>query len=242
MARALPARPGRNPRVVTSVVGLATRNVAAALGGALILVPGKLLGTAPSPAQTRPPQQPNRGPQPKAPRAYPPGSTANRGPQPKGRFVHSRPARQPNRGLQPKAPRAYPPGSTANRGPQPKGRFAHSRPARQPNRGPQPKAPRANPPGSTANRGPQPKTAPAETNRPPRTRPPGRPTTLPSPPEANPSPHPARPELDGDPWSDRLGGLRYGVFPGALARAAHHDEVAQAQGVAEGLAASARPE
>ena len=37
---------------------------------------------------------------------------------------------------------------------------------------------------------------------------------------------PRRAELDGDPWADRLAGLGHAVVPGALARAAHDDEVA----------------
>ncbi len=56
------------------------------------------------------------------------------------------------------------------------------------------------------------------------------------------SAHAARAELDADPRPDGLGRLGHGVLPRALARAAHDDQVAKTQGVAEGLAASARPE
>src|SRR6202020_1389635 len=57
------------------------------------------------------------------------------------------------------------------------------------------------------------------------------------------SPHSAdsaRPELDADPRTGRAGGLGYGVLPGALAAAAHHEEIAMAEVVADGRAAAAR--
>ena len=44
-------------------------------------------------------------------------------------------------------------------------------------------------------------------------------------------------ELDADSRADGLRGLRDGVFPGALARAAHDDEVAVAEWEAQALAA-----
>jgi hypothetical protein len=49
-------------------------------------------------------------------------------------------------------------------------------------------------------------------------------------------------ELDADARTDGLRRLGNRVFPGSLAGAAHDDQVAQAQRVAEGFAASARPE
>ena len=43
------------------------------------------------------------------------------------------------------------------------------------------------------------------------------------------SANPRRPELDADPRPHRFGGLQDGVLPGALAGAAHHDQVAAAE-------------
>src|SRR6476620_1480751 len=55
------------------------------------------------------------------------------------------------------------------------------------------------------------------------------------------SAHAAGPELDADARPDRPGGLGDRVLPGALARAAHDDEVAVAEHVPHGLpAATAR--
>ena len=54
--------------------------------------------------------------------------------------------------------------------------------------------------------------------------------------------HAARPELDADPRPDRPGGLRDRVLPGALAGAAHHDQVAVAELVPDGRAAAAGPQ
>src|ERR1022692_910810 len=52
----------------------------------------------------------------------------------------------------------------------------------------------------------------------------------------------ARPELDADTRSGRAGGLGYGVLPGALATAAHHQEIAMAEVMAQRRAAAARAE
>ena len=49
-----------------------------------------------------------------------------------------------------------------------------------------------------------------------------------------------RAELDADPGADRAGGLEDGVLPGALAGAAHHEQVAVADRERDRLAAAAR--
>ncbi len=54
--------------------------------------------------------------------------------------------------------------------------------------------------------------------------------------------HPARTELHADPWTDRPGGLGHGVVPGALARAAHDEQVARTEREAQRRSASARPQ
>src|SRR6266536_225536 len=53
------------------------------------------------------------------------------------------------------------------------------------------------------------------------------------------SPDVAVAELDADAGTDRPGGLGDGVFPGALAAAAHHEQIAVTDLVAEHLAAGA---
>ena len=56
------------------------------------------------------------------------------------------------------------------------------------------------------------------------------------------SPHVARAELHADPWPGRPGRLRHRVFPGALAAAAHHQQVAVADLVPQRRAATPGPE
>src|SRR6478609_1982007 len=56
------------------------------------------------------------------------------------------------------------------------------------------------------------------------------------------SSHPAWAELHADPRADRPGGLRHGVLPGPLTTAAHDDQVARPELLADGHPATSRPE